>query len=211
MTFNSDYEGQNLDELDDSDGNNIKDIYEINQECEKYEKILNKATIKGIKNGNDITITPDNSFLILNQSLKDYTLKIYYPFLVSGKELSLDFNEEEIKCFKNFNFNLKYINKYISFKDKYIKKCSLQYGNEKKNIDIQTVNNNFYENINSQNENMNNINEKNNEEKEKSKIEKINIVENVINEENNEKKEKIKTENKNAPKNDINDKNNEEK
>ena len=211
MTFNSDYEGQNLDELDDSDGNNIKDIYEINQECEKYEKILNKATIKGIKNGNDITITPDNSFLILNQSLKDYTLKIYYPFLVSGKELSLDFNEEEIKCFKNFNFNLKYINKYISFKDEYIKKSSLQYGNEKKNIDIQTVNNNFYENINSQNENMNNINEKNNEEKEKSKIEKINIVENVIDEENNEKKEKIKTENKNAPKNDINDKNNEEK
>ena len=69
----------------------------------------------------------------------------------------------------------------MSFKDEYIRKKSLKncdlkkIDKEIKNIDIQKVNNNFYENINPQNENIsiieNDINEKNNEEKEKTENE----------------------------------------
>lgn len=61
-----------------------------------------------------------NSNSLLNTSKKDDTMKVYYPSLVSGEELTKDYNKEEIQCFANFNYNLKYINKYIKFKDDYI-------------------------------------------------------------------------------------------
>ena len=53
--------------------------------------------------------------------------------MVSGKELSKDFSDEEIKCFQNFDYNLKYINKYISFKDDYLSKKNKEKKNANKN------------------------------------------------------------------------------
>ena len=50
-----------------------------------------------------------NSNSLLNTSKKDDTMKVYYPSLVSGEELTKDYNKEEIQCFANFNYNLKYI------------------------------------------------------------------------------------------------------
>ena len=84
-----------------------------------------------------------NSNSLLNTSKKDDTMKVYYPSLVSGLELTKDYNKEEIQCFANFNYNLKYINKYIKFKDDYInsKKIVLFTTNEIKDIDKKNVSN----------------------------------------------------------------------
>ena len=74
--------------------------------------------------------------------------------MVSGKDLEKEFKEEEINCFKNFKYNLKYIYKYIKFKSDF----------EKKNI------------------NLKNIDEKNSNKKEKSNICESNIpINNEIN------------------------------
>ena len=112
-------------------------------ECDFYEKILNKKYSKMIDTKINIETISMNSNSLLNTSKKDDTMKVYYPSLVSGEELTKDYNKEEIQCFANFNYNLKYINKYIKFKDDYInsKKIVLFTTNEIKDIDKKNVSN----------------------------------------------------------------------
>lgn len=107
------------------------DIYEVKQISDYYEKILRDDEKQFINN--NIKKSEDDPFVSLNDNLKDVTEKLYFPSLVSGKELSKDFTDEEIKCFKDFDYNLKYINKYISFKDGYIRKKNKEKKNENKN------------------------------------------------------------------------------
>ena len=184
FSFNSGYEEDNSDTND-----KIEDEYDVNQECEFFEKVLKKKEEKNILLINDDVIEQGDSPLSLNKAFKDITLKVYYPSLVSGKELSKDFQIEEIKCFQNFSFNLKYINKYISFKNNYqngkiMKNIETNKDNkEKENKFIQSLDNNIEKNTDSQKKEKNtniiekNIDEKNNKNQEKTINENINISE----------------------------------
>jgi len=177
--------------IDNSDTNDmIVDEYDVNQECEFFEEVLEKKERKNIllinDDNNDMAEQEDSPLLLNKVAFKDITLKFYYPSLVSGKDLSKDFQIEEIKCFQNFNFNLKYINKYINFKNKYqqgkiIKDTEIDKDNkEKENKFIVILNNNIEKNANSQKseERINIfIDEKNNKKKEKTINENINILE----------------------------------
>ena len=123
-SFKSNDKEHENDDYDLSDLN--EDEYDVKQECEFYEKLLKKKNCKKeISEKNKLifeTITI-KSDLLLNTSYTDDTLKIYISDLVSGKDLvSNDFLNEEKKCFINFNYNIKYINKYLIFKHDYMKK-----------------------------------------------------------------------------------------
>lgn len=118
FSFYSDNDDTEIKDFNIIDINN--DIYEVKQISDYYEKILRDDEKQFFNK--DIKTSVDDLFASLNDNLKDFTEKLYIPSLVSGKDLSKDFTDEEIKCFENFDYNLKYINKYISFKDRYIKK-----------------------------------------------------------------------------------------
>ena len=163
FSFVSGYEEACINNSDINDM--IVDEYDVKQECEFVEKVLEKKQKNNnILLFNDDVVEQDDSSLLLNKTFKDITLKIYYPSLISGKDLSKDFQIEEIKCFQNFNFNLKYINKYINFKKNY------HQGKIMKNIKANNkiLNNNIEKNTNSQNTEKNiniikkNIDENNN-------------------------------------------------
>ena len=188
FSFSSDCEEAYLDNSEFNDI--IFDEYDVNQECEFFEKVLKKKEKnKNIVIINDDVVEQDDSLLSLNKAFKDITLKVYYPSLVSGKDLSNDFQIEEIKCFQNFNFNLKYINKYINFKNNYqqgkiMKNTETNKDNkEKENKFIKILNNNIEKSTYSQKSEKNtniiekNIDEKNNKNKEKTINENINILE----------------------------------
>ena len=144
---------------DDSDSENINMIeedYDVIEECNFYQDILNKSKQKKVnENKNNINISVNSKFC-LNNKYKDDTLKIYYSSLVSGKDLIQKFNKEEINCFKNFNYNLKYIYKYIKFKS--------DFENKKNKIsqNINEINKNKIEENNNNNDNgINTENKKN--------------------------------------------------
>jgi len=172
FSFYSDYAEIDISDFDTNSIN--RDIYDVKQESEYYENILKKKEIKSI-NEND-EISPDYSLLSLNNDLKDYTLKIYYPFLISGKDLSTNFKDEEIKCFQNFHYNLKYINKYIFFKEEYIKNKKNKENNKTKNLKkeekifIQLLTNDTKEKVSEKEQNLlenqieNNTNDQKSEE-----------------------------------------------
>ena len=120
--------------IEEKDDN--KDNYEILQECEFYEKFLIKKEYKNMIKKTNETLSVESKF-ILNNEFKDNTLKIFYSNLVSGKILQIDFEDEEKKCFQNFNYNLKYINKFIKYKydvENGLIKDEINKENEEKNI-----------------------------------------------------------------------------
>ena len=140
-------------EGDESDSDNmeeIKDDFDIKQECNFYQNILRKKEQSKIIENKNKESNPIYSKFCLNNQYKDYTLKIYISSLISGKNLVKNFKEEEINCFKNFNFNLKYINKFIKFKADFKNKKkstnTIDTNNtreeENNNIDINPKNNN---------------------------------------------------------------------
>jgi len=175
FSFISDYEGSYTDNSDTNDI--IVDEYDVEHECEFYEKLLMKKEKKNIIIKNDDIVEQGDSPLTLNKTFEDITLNVYYPSLVSGKDLCIDFNKEEINCFQNFNFNLKYINKYIKFKNDYQRgKIMKNTDSNKENKFIKKLNNNIGENIDSQKTETNaniverNIDKKGNKNKEKALI-----------------------------------------
>ena len=88
--FYSNFNGKNDIDNDYSDYENIKMIneeYDVIEECNFYQDILNK-NIENKINLNKININVSiNSNFGLNNKYKDDTLKIYYSSLVSGKDL----------------------------------------------------------------------------------------------------------------------------
>ena len=139
-SFKSDNKEITDDDCDINDSN--EDLYDVKQECEFYEKLLKKKNCKKEVLENDkflFDVISIKSDLLLNTFYTDDTLKIYISDLVSGKDLvSNDFLKEEKECFINFNYNIKYINKYIKFKDDYMKK----FINDIKNISNTQIENN---------------------------------------------------------------------
>ena len=109
FNFNSNDEESDSNDSELEDINNInKEEYDVTQECEFYERILSKNEQENMVEKNPETISVLSN-LALNNTFKDFTLKIYYSSLVSGKILTKDFPKEEQICFQNFNYNLKYI------------------------------------------------------------------------------------------------------
>ena len=158
-------------DVEDDDFDLNEDVYDVKQECEFYEKLLKKKNCKKEVSEKDKIIFETisvKSDLLLNTSYKDDTLKIYISDLVSGKDLcSENFLKEEKECFLNFNYNIKYINKYIKFKDNYEKKIMEKF----KNIsNAQIENNEQKENDDDITTNSNEITINNNDEKIKEKI-----------------------------------------
>ena len=198
FSFYSDNDDTEIKDFDIIDIKN--DIYEVKQISDYYENILRNDEIQFINNN---TKTSENdAFLSLNNPLNDFTVKLYCPSLVSGKDLSKDFSDEEIKCFQNFDYNLKYINKYISFKDEYIKNKNKEKKIEKNNIKkeekifIHLLTNNVQEKEVKKEEDINTNQIKNN------------ISDNNGKEVKNENEKKI-IDNKNEDKNLFNDNNDE--
>ena len=168
-------------ELNDNEPNfedkiqNIDNDY-FSKECDFYENFLNEKTTRSYEEKNK-EVPEFKSDFVLNNKLKDKTIKIYYSSLVSGKALAKNFDQDEIDCFKNFNYNLKYINKYIKFKSEYIEKIKNEkviLNNLKDNKKNKGNNNNL---INSNQNEINNVNIDSNN----NVLENINCINNIKN------------------------------
>ena len=151
-TFNfilDDEEQSSIDSDLEEKSDENKEEYDIKQECDFYEEILNKKVQKNMQK-NMVKKTTETisvkSPLLLNNELKDYTLKLYYSSLVSGKILENDFEEQEKKCFKNFNYNLKYINKFKKYKNDYENKLIDENSEENEGPNINLLNQKTEEN-----------------------------------------------------------------
>ena len=173
--------------------NQKNEIDDFSQECDFYEKFLNEKTIRSYEKENK-KIPEFKSDFILNTKFKDKTLKIYYSSLVSGKILAQKFNQDEIDCFKNFNYNLKYINKYIKFKSESIenkKKNEKDILNNIEDIEKNKGNNNNLINNNQNDANNFNIFSKNNALDDKNCMN--NIKNNTLKKDNNSNKNDTKS------------------
>ena len=166
LVFDNDEEESSIDYDLNEKTDESKDEYDIKSECEFYEKFLIKKEQKNMIKKTNETISVDSKF-ILNNEFKDYTLKIYYSYLVSGKILQNDFKDEEKKCFENFNYNLKYINKFkkykFEFENNFIKDENY---NEEQNI-LKLLNQEpqkIIEENNNQGQNNGNSNDNNNKD-----------------------------------------------
>ena len=178
--FDFNPENKETDSDDSETDDKLDDIYDVKEECNFFENILNKKcqNIIKIKNINE-KISFDSNF-VLNTDYKDETLKLYYSSLVSGKTLINTLSEPEKNCLKNFNYNLKYINKYQKFKQEEL----INYKNKKmidtqENKDSLKPKENNIENSekNNQIKNIdNNDNHKNNDH-----LENNNQIDNIIN------------------------------
>jgi len=145
-------EESNFDEHENKDKKD--EIDSFSHECDFYENFLADKTINDYEKENK-EYPEFKSDFILNTKFIDKTLKIYYSSLVSGKTLVKNYSKLEMDCFQNFNYNLKYINKFIKLKKEFIKEKNR---NKKQNltgqgnIDKSKENNN--EKINNSNNNF---------------------------------------------------------
>ena len=130
---------QNLDNINIYNNKNIlpiekeytqtEDELENESECEYCEKIFTEEKKRRMekvqkKNEYNNNFIMDSKCLLDNEYIND-TTKDYYSNLVNGQDtFKNSLSEQENILAENFNFNLKYINKYLKFKSKNEKKTN---------------------------------------------------------------------------------------